>query len=164
MRRALAALVLAVSVAAGVTSVAAATRLAVVEFVLLDTSNEPIDRRAAHGRRLELMSARIRSELGQDQRFTLTGLAERTDGASAQPDPERLMDEARKDGADLALFGAVQKLSTLVLFFRLSVIDLQTRKLIFDRSTTFRGDNDEAWERAASFVAAQLKASDLAGR
>jgi Protein of unknown function (DUF2380) len=65
---------------------------------------------------------------------------------------------ARTAGADYALLGVVQKMSTLVLWCRASLIDLATRKVVLDRWLTFRGDTDEAWRRAASFLTRELEA------
>jgi hypothetical protein len=39
---------------------------------------------------------------------------------------------------------------------------LETDKVVFDRTITFRGDNDEAWHRAGAFLADELLATDLA--
>ncbi len=54
------------------------------------------------------------------------------------------------------LFGAVQKLSGLVLWARASVVDSATGKPALERLLTFRGDNDEAFRRAGSFLARQI--------
>jgi hypothetical protein len=39
---------------------------------------------------------------------------------------------------------------------KFDVIDVKARKIVFGRYITFRGDNDEAWRRAESFLAGQI--------
>ena len=67
--------------------------------------------------------------------------------------------DARKAGAQLMMFGGVQKMSTLIEWAKLLVIDVQTKNVVFDRLITFRGDDDEAWNRAAAFTAGEFLAS-----
>ncbi len=54
------------------------------------------------------------------------------------------------------MFGAVQKLSSLVLWARASVIDTASGQPVLERLLTFRGDNDESFARAGSFLARQI--------
>jgi hypothetical protein len=39
------------------------------------------------------------------------------------------------------------------------VIETGTERIVLDKLFTFRGDNDESWRRAESFIADQLASS-----
>ena len=70
-----------------------------------------------------------------------------------------LVDSARQAGAKLVIFGGMHKMSTLVQWAKLQALDLQSDKIVFDKLITFRGDNDESWRQAESFVARELIAT-----
>ena len=55
---------------------------------------------------------------------------------------------AQAAGASHLLIGAVHKMSTLVQQAKFNIIDVKSRKVVFDRYVTFRGDSDQAWRRA----------------
>ena len=57
------------------------------------------------------------------------------------------------------IFGGVHKMSTLVQWAKLQALDLQSDKIVFDKLITFRGDNDESWRQAESFVAREFIAT-----
>jgi len=59
---------------------------------------------------------------------------------------------ARRTGARFVVYGGILKVSTLVQNGLVEVVDLQNEKLILKRTVSFRGDNDEAYRRAAAFV------------
>ncbi len=136
----------------------APAKLAVVEFRMLDTSGEPRDQRARHAARLQAMTDQIRAGLAASGAFRLADPAAGGPSAAATPDPDEILAAARAAGADYALLGVVQKMSTLVLWCRASIVDLATRKVVLDRWLTFRGDTDEAWRRAASFLTGEIEA------
>ena len=66
-------------------------------------------------------------------------------------------DLARLVQADRVLIGAVDKVSTLIGSLRLRIVDVATGQSIFSRVLGFRGDTDEAWQRAARFLSAIWK-------
>jgi len=76
-------------------------------------------------------------------------------------DAQSLTDAARQSGARLLLYGGIHKMSTLVQFGKAQVADLETDQLVYDRTISFRGDDDNAWKRAAEFVADDLENQDL---
>ena len=67
-----------------------------------------------------------------------------------------MLGKAKAAGAAYLLIGRVHKMSTLVQQAKFDIIDVKARKVVFDRYVTFRGDNDEAWRRAESFIARQI--------
>ncbi|WP_244443145.1 DUF3280 domain-containing protein [Bradyrhizobium sp. Ai1a-2] len=124
------------------------------EFGYLDTSGEPIDQTAAHQKRLQAFMAALRRDVEADPRYRLVPPST-DDRATAA---ER-MQAAAQGGANVLITGAVQKMSTLVQFASTAVIDIGTKRLLFERRYSFRGDNDEAWDRAESFLSRDVRAA-----
>ena len=60
---------------------------------------------------------------------------------------------ARAAGARFVVLGGVHKMSTLVQWAKIQIADEEQGQVVFDRLLTFRGDTDEAWQRAESFLA-----------
>lgn len=110
--------------------------VAMDDFSYTDTSAEPTNQTAAHERRLAAFMAALRRDIGADQRYRLV--------SSAQ------------DGAAFKVIGGIQKTSTLVQWAKVAVIDVGAQKLVMDKLYTFRGDNDESWERAEIFVSREV--------
>lgn len=117
----------------------AAIGVAVDDFSYTDTSAEPADQTAAHERRLQAFMAALRRDIGEGGRYQLV--------PSAQ------------DGAAFKVIGGIQKTSTLVQWAKVAVIDVGAKKLVMDKLYTFRGDNDESWERAEMFVSREVMAA-----
>lgn len=117
----------------------AAIGVAVDDFSYSDTSAEPADQTAAHERRLQAFMAALRRDIGEGGRYRLVPSAE--------------------DGAAFKVVGGIQKTSTLVQWAKVAVIDVGAKKLVMDKLYTFRGDNDESWERAEMFVSREVMAA-----
>lgn len=113
--------------------------VAMDDFSYTDTSAEPTNQTAAHERRLAGFMAALRRDIGADQRYRLV--------PSAQ------------DGAAFKVIGGIQKTSTLVQWAKIAVIDANAKKIVMDKLYTFRGDNDESWERAEMFVSREIMAA-----
>ncbi|WP_342740515.1 DUF2380 domain-containing protein [Bradyrhizobium sp. B117] len=113
--------------------------VAMDDFSYTDTSAEPANQTAAHERRLSAFMAALRRDIGAGGRYRLA--------PSAQ------------DGAAFKVIGGIQKTSTLVQWAKVAVIDVGTKKLVMDKLYTFRGDNDESWERAEIFVSREVMAA-----
>ncbi len=64
---------------------------------------------------------------------------------------------ARRAGARLVVYGGIRKMSTLVQWGRIQVLDLDSNQLLLQRVITFRGDTDTAFNRAAAFVGDMVK-------
>jgi hypothetical protein len=113
--------------------------VAMDDFSYTDTSAEPANQTAAHERRLSTFMSALRQDIGGDRRYRLV--------PSAQ------------DGAAFKVIGGIQKTSTLVQWAKVAVIDVGARKVVMDKLYTFRGDNDESWERAEIFVSREIMAA-----
>jgi hypothetical protein len=131
--------------------------LAVAELQYVDTSGEVIDQSADHVRRRREFEASLRSDLARSGKMRDVGLDCPPNACSVEDiDFERLLGKAQAAGASHLLIGAVHKMSTLVQQAKFNIIDVRSRKVVFDRYVTFRGDSDQAWRRAESFVASQI--------
>lgn len=127
--------------AAACSPAGAGTAVGVVidDFSYTDTSAEPANQTAAHERRLAAFMTALRRDIGADQRYRLV------------PAPQ--------DGAAFKVIGGIQKTSTLVQWAKVAVIDVRAKKLVMDKLYTFRGDNDESWQRAEMFVSREVVAA-----
>jgi hypothetical protein len=60
--------------------------------------------------------------------------------------------------AGIRIIGGIHKMSTLVQWAKVAVIDVNANRVLFDKLYTFRGDNDQAWNRAEAFIAEDIRA------
>jgi hypothetical protein len=137
--------------------------LAIADFDYLDTSGETQDQAAAHAERLKNFTRLLSDELSATGKYQVVALACPKPPCSAGAmDAQSLTDAARQAGARLLLYGGIHKMSTLVQFGKAQIADLETDQVVYDRTITFRGDDDNAWKRAGEFLAEDLAAKDLA--
>jgi len=120
-------MVLPASRPAAAEAAAAAHGVAVDDFIYLDTSGEPTDQSAAHERRLRAFESALRRDV------------------------------AMECSSGIRVVGAVKKMSTLVLWAKVGVVDVGRNRTLSEKIYTFRGDNDEAWNRAEAFVARDVR-------
>ena len=141
MRRTLSLLSFLVVFTAGLEgrAVAAETTIALDDFSYTDTSAEPVDQNAAHERRLQAFMVALRRDIAADPRYKLASTVQ--------------------DGAAFKVIGGIQKTSTLVQWAKVAVIDVGAKKVVMDKLYTFRGDNDESWQRAEIFVSREVMAA-----
>ncbi len=126
---------------------------AVVEIQYTDTSGEVIDQSAPHVRRLRDFEASLRTDLAASGKLRNVTLNCPPNACSAGDiDTDQLLGKAQAAGAEYLLISSVHKMSTLVQWAKFDIVDVKTRNVVFDRLVTFRGDNDEAWRRAESFI------------
>ena len=64
---------------------------------------------------------------------------------------------ASQAGAQILVIGIVHKMSTLVQLARTVAIDTTSQRVVFRKFFTFRGDNDEAWQRAERFISEEVR-------
>ncbi len=129
--------------------------IAVDDFSYLDTSGEPTDQTAAHQRRLQAFMTGLRGDIEADRRFHLVPFPKAPDGATTD-DQLRAASQA---SANILIVGGIQKMSTLVQWAKATAIDVASRRVLCDKLFTFRGDNDEAWQRAEIFVSQEIDAA-----
>ncbi|PNG25804.1 DUF2380 domain-containing protein [Methylocella silvestris] len=133
--------------------------IAVIDFDYVDTSGEPRDQSKEHEARLAAFMDALKSDLAKGAKFRVVAAACRPDPCSVQgAGVPALVAAAREAGADILLIGGVHKMSTLVQWAKIEAIDARTGRVLFDKLFTFRGDTDEAWQRAESFIFGELAA------
>jgi hypothetical protein len=130
---------------------------AVAEIEYIDTSGEVIDQSADHLRRRRTFEASLRNDLAASGKLRSADLDCPANACSVGDlTAAQLLGKAQAAGADILLIGSVHKMSTLVQWAKFDIIDVKARKVVFERLVSFRGDNDEAWRRAAAFIIRQI--------
>lgn len=146
-----AALAAAMALASGAPADAAElSTLAVAGFSFKDTSGEVRDQTAEHAARLKAFGAVLQDDLSASPKIDLVALPCEVDRCG---DLGAIATQARAASARYLLVGEVHKMSTLVGWVKFAVLDLSENKPVCDRYLTYRGDTDEAWRRAAAFIA-----------
>lgn len=136
--------------------------VAVADFDYVDTSGEVLDQEREHAERLRALAQQVRDGLGHSGRYRVVSLGCIPNPCSAgRTDPAELIAKAQAAGARLLVYGGIQKMSTLIQYGNAQVVDLAADRLVFNRNISFRGDNDEAWRRAAQFLVADLVNGNL---
>jgi hypothetical protein len=131
--------------------------MAVAEIQYSDTSGEPTDQRAEHFKRLREFEASLRTDLAAGGKIQNVALDCPPNACSVGDiDADQLLDKAQAAGAGYLLISSFHKVSTLVQWAKFDIIEVKTRKVVFNRLVTFRGDNDTAWRHAESFIARQI--------
>jgi hypothetical protein len=131
--------------------------LAVAEIQYSDTSGEMIDQSAEHFRRLREFETSLRTDLAATGKVQNAALDCPPNACSiGDVDADQLLGKAQAAGAGYLLISSFHKLSTLVQWAKFDIIDVKTRNVVFNRLVTFRGDSDEAWRHAESFIVREI--------
>jgi hypothetical protein len=131
---------------------------AVADFDNLDTAGEDSDRTAAHAARVSAFAGIIGDRLAASDKFEIVPLTCPASPCSPSTIPAaKFIQAARDSGARLVIYGGIQKMSTLVQIGVVQAVDLKTDKVVLNQYLTFRGDSDESFRRAATFVTDYLK-------
>lgn len=137
---------------------AAPIAVAVADFDYFDSSGEVADQSAEHRARVASFAKLLRDNLAAqgDYRVVAIECPDRPCTATSMSQ-DVFIAAARKAGARLVIYGGIRKMSTLVQWGEIQLLDIEAEKLLMQRTVTFRGDNDAAYRHAASFVSDQLK-------
>ena len=127
--------------------------LAVLNLEYVDTSGEPKDQTAAHQRRAADFVSALQHDLAANGQYRIVPLSCGSAPCEPAMNPFELQKAARAAGAKLVLLGGVHKMSSLIQWAKIEITDEEQGRIVFDRLVTFRGDTDEAWQKAESFVA-----------
>lgn len=131
--------------------------IAVLDFGFIDSSGEPQDQSARHRALLSDFMASVRRDLERGGRFRVVDLTCGDKPCSLDSTQmQDVLDVARRAGARFVLVGGIHKVSTLIQEGQAQVVDAQTERLVFNRVLSFRGDNEQAWQRAQAFLSKQL--------
>jgi hypothetical protein len=134
-----------------------APKLAVFDFELVDTSLEGEIKgpRADEHERLLRVGDQLRKELGDSGKFQIVDIdPEKAEahGSNLQACGGCDISYAKKLGADLVMTGVVQKVSNLILSISLYLRDVHTGEQVTAMNTDLRGNTDESWTRATSYL------------
>jgi hypothetical protein len=137
---------------------AAPLTVAVADFDYVDTSGEVRDQSAEHRARVAAFADLLRENLGAGGDYRVKALEcpdhPCTAGRMAVDD---FAAAARRSGARLVVYGGIRKMSTLVQWGEIQLLDLDSNRVLLQRMVTFRGDTDTAYSRAAAFVSDTLR-------
>jgi hypothetical protein len=134
--------------------------LAVLDFNYVDTSGESRDQSAEHQKRLDAFMLAFRQDIAASEKYRMVTATCRPVPCQVGQSPlPELQDAAREAGAKILLMGGIHKMSTLIQNARVLAVDVETNAVVLDKLITFRGDTDEAWKRAETFLAQQITGS-----
>lgn len=132
-------------------------KVAVAAFNFDDTSGEAKKDNGQHDTMLKDFQSVVSKTLSDKLKLEVTPLPCAQGKCSlADPGMEALADMAKKANARYLVAGGLHKMSTLVGWAKVVVVDLGPNGKVCDRLLSYRGDNAEAWERAAKFAANDL--------
>jgi hypothetical protein len=135
--------------------------LAVLNLDYVDTSGEPTDQMAAHQRRAVDFVNGLQRDLPANGQYRIVPMSCGSAPCEPAMNPAELQKAAHAAGAKFVVLGGVHKMSTLVQWAKIQIADEEQGRIVFDRLLTFRGDTDEAWQKAESFVARDVLGSAL---
>jgi len=138
-------------------------KLLVLDFDIVDTSQEPVDQRADHARRL----AKMRDDVAHG--LASANVYEIIDRAAVAADLDVIQTQTyirtcngceltlgKKAGADFVLLGQVNKVSTLVMSMDVWIKSVATSETLYHQRFDFRGDTDNSWFRTTKYVVERI--------
>jgi uncharacterized protein DUF2380 len=132
-------------------------KLVVFDFELVDTSlqGEIDGPRKDEQARLMQVGDQVRKGLAESGKFDLLDISPvnaAAHGSNLQACGGCDVQYARQLGADLAITGVVQKVSNLILNINIYLRDVHSGRLVTSMSVDLRGNTDESWSRATSYL------------
>lgn len=132
-------------------------KVAVFDFELFDTSleGEKNGPRTDEQARLQHAGEQLRKGMADSGKFQIsdtTPLRSEVQGSNLQACGGCDVKFAKQLGADFAITGVVQKVSNLILSMNVYVRDVHTGNLVAAMRADFRGNTDESWSRAMSYL------------
>jgi hypothetical protein len=106
----------------------------------------------------------LRDDVTADRRFELVPSSCATNCPTDGPALRDRLRAASQAGAQILVIGGLHKMSTLVQLAQTVAIDTTSQRVVFRKFFSFRGDNDEAWQRAERFVSEEVRDRLLASR
>lgn len=125
--------------------------VAVFPVAVVDTSGEPPNPQWPE--RIPVVTQALAGQLADSGRYRAVELE-----PGGPPDstvlqcPPCWREPARAAGADEAAIAVVQKMSTLIASLHIWLLDVSTGQVLRKGAVSLRGDTEEAWRRAVSFL------------
>ena len=133
--------------------------LAVLDFEIVDDQNNPLTK-AAQEVRLRNVTLQLQRELAYRQLYRVVdptpsqalqrGLREQQEFLYRCDDCAEQV--GRLLGVDLVMATWVQKVSELILNLNVQILDVKAQKVVFSKSVDMRGNEDQTWARAVSYL------------
>jgi hypothetical protein len=136
--------------------------LAIAAFDYVDTSGEVGDSTKAHAHLVEIFTQALAKDLAATGKYKIVPLACGTGPCTSKMDPVDLQKAAQAAGVKRVLVGGFHKMSTLVQWAKMQIIDVDAGQVSFDRLVTFRNDSEDAWKRAEIFLFREIMAASAA--
>jgi hypothetical protein len=132
-------------------------KVAVFDFELVDTSlqGEVNGPRTDEQGRLMRVGDQLRRELTESGKFHVLDISPVNDaahGSNLQACGGCDVQYAQRLGADLVITGVVQKVSNLILNVNIYMRDVHSGGLVTFAGADMRGNTDESWSRAMSYL------------
>jgi hypothetical protein len=138
--------------------------LLVLNLELVDSSGEVTDQRADHERRLAAVREILASELAAREVYAVVDASPIQAEIDATRERQYLhacngceIRLAREVDADRVLTGHVRKVSSLIMALWVDIKDADSGRPVLREVLDFRGDTDQAWQRAALYLVGQLE-------
>jgi hypothetical protein len=132
-------------------------KLAVFDFEMIDTSlqGEVYGPRNDEQDRLKRVGDQLRKQLGESGKFQILDIAP-VNAAAHQSNLQACggcdVKLAQELGADLEITGTVQKVSNVILNINIYLHDVHNGRMVTVMSADMRGNTDESWTRATSYL------------
>jgi hypothetical protein len=138
--------------------------LLVLNLELVDSSGEVTDQREDHERRLAAVREILVSELAAREVYAVVDASPIQSEIDATRERQYLhacngceIRLAREVDADRVLTGHVRKVSSLIMALWVDIKDADSGRPVLREVLDFRGDTDQAWQRAALYLVGQLE-------
>jgi Protein of unknown function (DUF2380) len=143
---------------------AAPLSLLVLNLELVDSSGEVTDQHEDHERRLAAVRKILASELAARDVYAVVDPAKIQAEIDATRERQYLhacngceIRFARDVDVDRVLTGHVRKVSSLIMALWIDIKDADSGRPVLRKVLDFRGDTDQAWQRAALYLVDQLE-------
>ena len=133
--------------------------VAVLDFGYNDTSGEQKNMTADHRKWLAALASGLRADLTRAGYRMVTPICDPAPCVVGSTPLDELLRAAKEAKAELLVMGAVHKESTLLQWAKVLGVKVDDERVVFDKLFTFRGDSQEAWTMAESFIARELLAA-----
>jgi hypothetical protein len=133
------------------------SKVAVFDFERMDTSlqGEVNGPRSDENERLMRAGDQLRKAMAESGRYVVVDIGPvnaAAHGRNLQACGGCDVQYAQELGADLAITGVVQKVSNLILNMNIYMRNVHTGRLVTSMNADFRGNTDESWSRAMSYL------------